>query len=679
MSRVTHFLRLRRSHHKICTLQLSWFLPSLRVGGLMKTFLMLLFCALFQAQAANRVFYAGGAGKERFSDVHVLSDGTLLIAGGAQDLNWIAPSVPRIQIAATGVDSNATGSVGFILHCNADLSQILRVVHFPAGSVRDVFKLRTTETPGQVPAQATGALFISGSRDGAITDGYYLAKLNANFVSGVPSALSYLFNVRAAGDNKERQPWDVGGDGKVVYSLGNYFATDWAAIQRLGNNGTPEVVENWNAHWTAAPEVEWDGTPASSFSGTPALAYSAVVMKSTRRGSLRSTSAADFNLLSGDANGNTGRKGKFPDDYYFNSACGLSGTNTCPNTGPGYTNYNTQGPNTQRVGAIAVDRRNNDLYFGYSTKSTLPGGNPDFEPAVVAMRADGTLKWWDRLYQETTANSTPDQYVDGLALDYANNRAVVLARSHGNNTINLWNGNNLLAAPGLVGFQQTFSGTNGNIHLSWLGSFTMTDGKIKAASYLGELVEGSTNFGAAHPDALLGGWPNPNGGWPNLNTTRCGADAGYSGEISVFDDGSIAVLCLGRRSMTTTDAFQSMPRPNQTPMPVGSWNQFVRVYAANLASVKYSSLVVGAWDQSTGAGGDNTQLVGLAQANGHVIAVGLHTSDASNVANGNSVPSTDVPSWGAAVPTGQSALVARLSGVRLAAALPDLIYGNGFE
>jgi hypothetical protein len=624
-----------------------------------------------QSVISNSVFYAGNEGRERFNDVHLLSDGTALIAGQATNLAWLPVSTARITIPVTGVDSAASGSVAFILHVSSDFSQILRVVEFPANTVRDVFKIRSTEVPGS----ATGTVFISGSRDGGSTDGYYLAKLNANFVSAIPSALSYVANVAASGDHKDRQPWDVGGDGKIVYAIGRPFDTQWAAIQKLGVNGAPEVVENWTAHWQASG-AEWDGTPASSFTGT--LSYSAVVMKNSRRGSLRSTSAVDFALLGSDANGNSGRKGKMPDDYYFNSHCELSGTNTCPNSGPGYTNYNSQGPQTQRVGGITVDRRNNNVYFGYSTKSTLPGGNPDFEPAVVAMNANGSLLWWDRMYQETTANSSPDQYVDGIAIDYNNARLVLLGRSHGNNTINLWRGNQLLATPGASGFQNQFSGTSGNIHISWLGSYSLSDGKIRASTYVAEYVDGSTNFGAPFSDSHYAGWPNPNMGWPDLNTTRCGADAGHSGEIAIDAAGNVAITCIGRRSFTTADAFQAMPRPNQSPRPSSAWNSFVRVYSPDLASVVYSSLVVGQWDQSTGAGGDNTRLSGVALAGGYVFAAGMHIADINGVAVGANVASTGVPAWGQTNPNSQSALLVRLTGTRLNSGSNAIFY-SGFE
>ena len=44
--------------------------------------------------AQNVVFYAGNAGKEAFYDVVQLSDRSILIAGGADDLSWLNPSVP---------------------------------------------------------------------------------------------------------------------------------------------------------------------------------------------------------------------------------------------------------------------------------------------------------------------------------------------------------------------------------------------------------------------------------------------------------------------------------------------------------------------------------------------------------------------------------------------------------
>lgn len=640
----------------------------------------LLACLLLFASdlhASNRVFYAGGSGDQRFHDVHALSDGTWLVAGGASSLDWLPAQVPRIQIAATGINSAASGRVGFILHLSTDLGEVLRVLHFPPGTVPDVFKLRSTEVPGA----ATGALYLSGNRDSAST-GYYLARLNGNFVSRLPDGLDFAYNVVAGGDHASRQPWDVGGDGAVVFAIGTPFNDNWAAIEKINAQGQRMLVEHWHAHWHDAGE--WDGTPASSYpdAATRPLRYSAIVMKSNRRGSLRSTSQADFAQLGSDANGNPGRQGRLPDDYYHTGPCALQGSGTCPNTGPGYTGYRARSARTQRVGAIAIDRRSNRLYFGYSTQSILPGGNPDFEPAVVAMEPDGRLRWWDRLYRETSANSPPDQYVDGLAIDYANDRLLVMARTHGNAPDNFWRGNQIALSPGAQGFQNQFTGTNGNIHISWLGALRLGDGRVSAATYVAEYVEGSTNFGAAHPDPLLDGWPNPNAGWPNVNTTRCGSNAGHSGELAVGPAGEVAILCLGRRTLTTRDAHQTMPRPNVPNPATGTWNHFVRVYAPDLSSLLYSSLITGQWDTATGSGGDNTRLVGLALRADGVFVAGWHEAASPGVAKGNPVPTANAPAWGRTQPSGETALLARLSGERLGgAAAPGAgrVFGNGFE
>ena len=624
--------------------------------------LLCLLVVVLPLSAQNRVFYAGGPGRDAFRDVHALSDGSLLVAGQASSLDWIAASVPRTVLPTAGLDSVSSGSIGFLLHVDRDLLTVRRVVHWPAGSARDVFKIRSTEVPGQ----PTGDLYISGSRDGAAVDGYYLAKLVGNGVSAPISGVAFVYNVRASGGPKDRQPWDVGGDGAVVHATGREFNTEWATVEKIDRQGRSMLVEHWHAHWSASGE--WNGTPASSYSGASPLLYSALVMKAGRRGSLRSITAADHEQLQSDGNGNAGRRGRFPDDYYYAGPCAMVGSGTCPSTGPGYTGYRAANAQTQRVGAIAIDRRDNTLYFGYGTKSVLPGGNPDFEPAIVAMAANGRLLWWDRLYQETSQNSSPDQYIDGVAVDYGRNRLVVMARSHGNNTINLWRGNGIALKPGGSGFQNQFTGTNGNIHISWLGSYGLASGRIHASTYVAEYVEGSTNYGAPLADPIFGGWPNPNAGWPDVNTTRCGADAGFSGEIAVGPGGEVAVLCQGRRTLTTTDALQQMPRPNAAPRDAGTWNDFVRVYSADLSTVLYSTLITGQWDRSTGAGGDNTDLVGVDFGSDGLRVVGRHLADSSNVARGEPVPTASAPAWGGTRPQGESALIGWLRGNRVGSA-----------
>jgi hypothetical protein len=552
----------------------------------------------------NRVSYAGGSGEERFNDVVVLSDQSILIAGEA-----------------------------------SDGKTILNLYQLP--KVRDVFRIRTTNKPGQ----ATGDIYISGSRDGASPssdDGYYIAKLNNNFVNGAPTALSWLYNVVASGDHKEAgssgnggQTWDVGGDGKVVYAMGTPFNPNWAAMYRLKADGTQDTVANWRAHWGASGE--FDGLLQDYPGGAANASYSGLVMKAQRKGSLRSTTAADYALLQSDGNGSSTRQGKWPDDYYFKGHCDFLTPNgsmlDCNNIGgPGYTGYRRGGNPTQRVGGIAINRDNNDIYVGYSTQSVLPDGNPDFEPAVVGFSSNGSLKWWSRLYTEHTSNSSPDQYVDGLAIDHTNSQLVVLARSHGNNTYNLWNTSGA--------FKQSFSGTNGNIHISWLGKLALGDGALATSTWVAEW-DNSVNTASltVSADPNLDGWPSPNAGWTNLNTTRVF-------DVNVDAEGKVYVVGVGRRSITTRQAFQKMLKSN---VGNSSWNNFVRVYSSDLNTALYSSVVSGPWDAATQVGGDNIQLHGVFPGNGGVLVAGYHKLS-SGVAKGNPAPTTNIPSWGRKTP-----------------------------
>ena len=622
--------------------------------------ILLIACQPLQAQ--NTVFYLDADVATRFHDAIRLSDGSYLLSGQAANLDWLPAFVPVQEISALAIDSSASESTGFVVQLSPDLQTIQSAIHFPIDSARSVYRMRTTEIPGQV----TGQLFISGHRENGTTNGYFIARLNDNFVDQVPTALDWVVNVNTRGDSndgssshKGLQPWDVGSDGKVIYALGEAFGSGWAAIQRLDQNGEPEIVEHWRIHWQQAGG-EWRGTPASA--APEQLSHSAIVMKNRRIGQLRSSTSSEYSAIGLDENGNATRQGSWPDDYYFAGHCVLAQSN-CDTTQPGYTGYRVGANDTQRVGSIVIDRRNNDFYFGYSSQSRLPGGNPDFEPAVVAMAQDGSLKWWARLYQETNSNSSPDQYVDGLAIDYANDQLVVLARSHGNNVVNFWSGNDLQLNPGGQGFQNRFTGTNGNIHISWLGKYGLDDGGIYAATWVAEFSEGESG-GAPHPDPNLGGWPNPNAGWPNLNTTRCRND------VEVFTDGSVLIACTGRRTATTLNAHQRMPLPGQG---IGTWNEFVRVYRPDLSGLVYSSLLTGNWDQTTGQGGGNTHINTVLPLTNGLLSAGHHEADDDNPA-GQPVPIAGIiPQWGRTSPTGETALLARLQFDT------DRIFSDGFE
>ncbi len=302
------------------------------------------------------VTYVGGAGKEHLGAALQLADRTLLIGGGADSLDWLSPTVPRIALSAAGINSAAAGQTAFVLHLSADLQTILQALVFPSGTVQDVRFIKSAARPG-----AAGDLVLSGTRSGGSASGdgkdqgYFIAKLNANFVDAVPSGLAWAWNVWATDDHAALQPWDVGGDGKVVYATGEPFGTNWAAVYRLKADGSAlDVVENWRYHWTAGGEVY--GAPAATI---PGVLYSGLVFKSTNRGSLRSDTLADYQLLQPDGNGAT-KQGTWPLDYFYSGPFDPANP-SASGGGPGYTSYRLGSAATQRIGGLAVDRRTNHI------------------------------------------------------------------------------------------------------------------------------------------------------------------------------------------------------------------------------------------------------------------------------------------------------------------------------
>jgi hypothetical protein len=589
------------------------------------------------------VTYAGGAGAELFACAHALSDGTVLVGGAADSLAWLPSDVPRTELSLPALPRGASTQTGFVLHLDADLRRIRAAVTLPVGAASWVTRIRSTEVPGA----RTGAVLFSATTEA----GYVIVRLDANFVDAAPRAARWHYAVNAGGDMQRLQPWDVDGMGRVILGRGREFDYNWAGLVALDADGRPRVVPRWRMHQPAGGG-EFNGL-AADYRGSAPLVSSEIALKAGRRGSLRSSTMTEFTARLADGNGATNRQGTWPDDVYFSGPCALESTGACAGA-PGYTGYRTSDRPTQRLGGVVVDRATGDLYFGYATQSRLPNGLPDFEPAVVAMDADGRLKWWSRLYTETTENSPPDQYIDGLAFDAARGELVVLARCHGNNTQNYWAGNTIAANPAARGFQNRFTGSSGNIHISWIGRLRGRDGALLHSTYEAQYAEGTARLGAPLTDPNLRPWPDPNQGWPDVNTTRCAS-------LDVDPAGNVYVACVGRRTLTTNDAHQRMTLPGDGP---SAWNAYVRVYPPDLSRPRYSTLLTGRFDVTTGTGADNTRVDDVIPVSGGVLAVGAQLADSLGAARGNPVPVTAVPPWGSSVPQGQSALLARFNVAR---------------
>jgi Secretion system C-terminal sorting domain len=624
--------------------------PKRKMRNIYTLLAAIIFLAAPAAAQTTLSAYAGGSGNETFNDVVQVSNGNILVLGAADNIGWVGAAVTQIQFQNPGITNNqGTNKFAFICEFDSTLQTMLRFYYLPAGAAEDFKFIKTTNIPGM----PTGDVYISGNTEDSNTGGYFIGKLDANFVSGTPTGFSWVYNVSATTGAYPDiyQPWDVGNDGSVVFAGGDSHAYNWSVIYKLDAFGNRMVVDDWRIHWKVVGG-EYYGE-ASQFPGGPSgLLYSGIVFKrDANRCELRSPNMADYTLLTPDGNGGM-KQGKWPLDVLYNSPCnpGQPGNTS---SGPGYTGYSPPGTFTYGPQSVAIDRRNNYMYIGFNAKSVLPDGNPDFEPAVMAMDADGGLLWWSRLYHELqpngdTVNSTPDQYIDALAIDYslpaATGYLVVQARCHGNNVENFWEGNTIAANPTASGFQNQFTGTNGNIHISWLGKLMLTNGTLMHSTYVAEYIEGTTNFGAPHPDPNLDNWPNPNSGWANVNTTYLGKNM-----MKVTANGSVVVLGKGRRTITTANAFQKMPKPGTGSQ--SCWNDFVRVYQPDFNVPLYSSLVVGQWDTLNQQGGDNVRLYGVFKTASGVITVGKHTG------LGNQMPVAGVPAWGNSTYNGESAVL----------------------
>jgi hypothetical protein len=256
---------------------------------------------------------------------------------------------------------------------------------------------------------------------------------------------------------------------------------------------------------------------------------------------------------------------------------------------------------------------------------------------IVADARTGTVT----VFGEGAGNtSTPDQYVDGLAIDYSappeQTDLVVLARCHGNNTTNFW------TSPGA--YQPRFTGTRGDEHIGWLGRLRAADGRFRAGTLVAGWDPWSDNWGAPSKDPNLDGWPDGSGGNPAVKST------GLRG-LAVDSTGRPLVVGTSRMMATTARAFQKMSRPPaKTP-----WHEFVRLYAPDLSTLAYSSAMTGAgWDPATGEAGGDTSLQAVLPLAGGLLAVGWHTG------TGNATPTANPPAWGGTTIQGRTALITLL-------------------
>lgn len=600
----------------------------------------------------DMAFYVGGAAKTRLTAALSLSDGTVLIGGVTEETSWIPKEANAVLLKVGGAENRGVSPalIPFLLRLSPDAKQIRGAYLLPKGFANDISAIKTTSLPGM----PTGDLYISGR----CSDSYVLARLEGNALAKPITGLQWAKHLRAKGTILEMTPWDVGSDGRVIYATGESHSPDWLSVEAMNAQGERVVVPKWRAHW-----LEGGGEFLGTADQTQAkLLYSGIILKRESRGGLCSWTKADYEAKVPDGNGgfNQGRwpfDGMFP-GYWNPETKALEQVNP---TGKGWYGYRWGRNMTACVGAIVVDRRDNAFYIGGNNQSKLPDGQPDFEPWVIGYQADGTQKWWVRLYPESAGVSTPDQYVDALAIDYAvpaseeGGALVVVARCHGNNVNNFWKGHEIKHPKNnKKSFQQQFTGTNGNIHYQWIGRMTLKEATMLHASYMGEYAEGAKHDKKTFQEPNLGHWPHFLSGWPNINTTRLR-------NMSVDAKGRIYIAGVGRRVITTKGAYLNMPSPLADPGKVGQWSDFVRIYRQDLSTLDYSSLVVGVWDWDSGAGlGPITLTSVIPLKDGSLLSIGYAPLSKDNAVHGNEMPARNVPSWGTAKRTTETGVLVRL-------------------
>lgn len=196
--------------------------------------------------------------------------------------------------------------------------------------------------------------------------------------------------------------------------------------------------------------------------------------------------------------------------------------------------------------ALVLDRDGNLLVSG-----TIPFhmGFPDFDPFLLKFTPAGRLLWNNCFLNGLL--SEPDQKTQALAIDPSNGDIVVSYWQHGNNR------HTLLLAPD--GWLTQFTGTSGNIKITWIGRVDPASGKLKNASY------------------IYSRKPSPaNPRWPDLNSVDTDSLA-VNSLGWVFAAGA-ATLSLG----TTHNAFL----PALTDY--GS-HPFLCVLEPNLSAPRYST------------------------------------------------------------------------------------------
>ncbi len=391
--------------------------------------------------AQDRVTYSDAPASEKvkFHDIFELSDGTFLLTGESRfsDFSWTGVALTILDTSDLAILSSSEGitssdflsifNMGFIMHLSEDRNTILNVVTFPQRFVENIYKIRSTNVPGE----ETGTLFISGKAK-APSEGYFIARLNDNFVNGLPTTCDWFRFVPTGrvenysgcydfheSHHRTEQPWDVDNEGRITYvERAEYSHGSWVSIYRLEPDGRRGIVPQFPYHHlhysydnrpgdgkdslivefadnylfpvidsTITLELTYQVWDDVGFAWVDSVAlttvtidsgYSRIALKHAGTGGcklLRSMVESDYEWQTADENGHLRITGKYPYDYLF--AFPFYDTVNYPGNletmeGPGvlghYPDLLGGGVRmcTDKINDIVIDKRNNHLYLGVS-------------------------------------------------------------------------------------------------------------------------------------------------------------------------------------------------------------------------------------------------------------------------------------------------------------------------
>ncbi|MCH8541406.1 MAG: hypothetical protein LAT58_11645 [Opitutales bacterium] len=171
---------------------------------------------------------------------------------------------------------------------------------------------------------------------------------------------------------------------------------------------------------------------------------------------------------------------------------------------------------------MAIDKEGN-IILGGTVPHNMP--MPGFDAFLASYSPDGELRWGNILLDGFL--SEPDQKNQAIAIDPSNGDILVSFRQHGNNV------HSMILHPD--GFLRQFTGTQGDIMITWIGRIDADSGQLKNSTYMYSRMP--RNF---------------EGRWPDLSNYFMYGN----GNLAVDNDGYVYVSGAARNvSPTTRNAY----------------------------------------------------------------------------------------------------------------------------